>query len=181
MGQVKFLPEFLERYFGYARGVPQIYLLADSIERIGKRRMDPVQVSPMVFFTGAAKARGGPAELGNVACFRCAAHSVDEMLAVWPIWYAGRYGGEIITNYDQQRPQYQDAPFSLQKVMRGELNEYLLDKFFYIERADIVCETIRDILAEARSMSKIEVKLGDGTVIHGDCVVAYSIRDSQVN
>lgn len=182
-GEVKFLPEFLEKHFYHMRGVPQIYVLVDSIERASKERGAEVEISPMVFFkariTESSTFRGRSNGDNNVTYVRCHANTLSDLNAAaeWLVQYADRYGGEIITNFDQQRPTFQDAPFSLQKVMTGRLKENDLERL-HIDHAEIICDTVERIHTEAITMTKIDVKLGDGTVIHGDFVIANSIKNS---
>ena len=89
----------------------------------------------------------------------CYSDSFDELdgAAEWLEWYAERYRGEIITNFDQQRPMFENAPFSLQNVITGNLDRHRLRRF-HIDHADIVVDTIQRIHTEAVTMSKIEVK-----------------------
>lgn len=178
-GQVRFLPEFLEHHFYHMTKIPQIYVLVDSIERldIGRGKEMPVRITPMVFFTAGEQL--GLSERDNVTYVTCYSDSFDELdrAAEWLEWYIEQYGGEIITNFDEQRPIFEYAPFSLQNVITGNLDYHRLRRF-HIDHADIIVDSIQRIHAEAVTMSKIEIKLGDGTVIHGDFVVANSIRDS---
>lgn len=140
----------------------------------------------MVFFTSLnddyrlrARRRWSEDEKAGVSYVICNSDSFNELdqAAEWLNLYARRYDGKIITNFDEQRPIFQDAPFSLQNVMRGDIDAYKMQEF-NIRHADIVCDTIKQIHSEAITMTHIQVKLGDGSIIHGDFVVANSIKDS---
>lgn len=187
VGQVKFLPEFLEEHFYHMSRVPQVYILVDNLDTLIKEKSaSAVKITPMVFFTGEIRIpkrepreswRGE--ERGRVTYVTCRADSLGELdrAANWLNWYTRRFHGEIITNFDEQRPIFQDAPFSLQNVMSGRLDKYrMLD--FHIMNAEIVCDNIQRIHSEATTMTQIDVKLGNGVTIHGDFVVANSIKDS---
>ncbi len=177
-GQIKFLPDFLEHYFYHTHHIPQIYLSVDSIEISGREKIKDIEITPMVFFARENE-EWHNRSTGSVTYVRCKTKSPSELdrAGDWITQYVGRYHGEIITNFDQQRPIFQNAPFSLQNIMDGQINERAL-RNLHIGEAHIICETVNKIHAEAMTMTKIDVKLGDGTVIHGDFVVANSIKDS---
>lgn len=185
-GQVKFLPEFLSKdYFYHMSRIPQIYVFVDAIELLSKEKLaSPVNITPMVFFKGDFKELSrNPGrrreQVGNVTYVTCRVDNLIELdkAADWLEWYAERYGGEVITNFDEQRPTFRDAPFSLQNVMNGNLDIYRMHEF-RIEHADIVCDTVNNIHSEKTTMTQIDVQLGNGVTIHGDFVVANSIKDS---
>lgn len=181
-GQVRFLPDFLERHFYHMRRIPQIYILVDHIKHQGTQKSAPIKITPMVFFTGGRYL--GLSGDENVTYVTCRSDSLDELdrASEWVSWYAHRYDGHVITNFDQQRPIFEDAPFSLQKVMSGNVREQDLQQF-HIRNAEIVVGYVNQIHTEKATMTKIDVKLGDNTTIHGDFVVANSIKNSfnQVN
>lgn len=176
-GQVRFLPEFLEHYLYHMSGIPQIYVEVDNIMELGNEKKPSISITPMVFFSAGREMGLDIKE--NVTYVTCKADSTNELnrAVEWLEWYANRYDGEIITNFDQQEPTFANAPFSLQNVMGGKLSVYALERY-HIENANIVCEKIESLHAETVNMTKIDVTLGDGTTIHGDFVVANSIKDS---
>lgn len=182
-GQVKFLPSLLEGIFSHVTRVPQIYALVEHLEPLIKdKSASPVKITPMVFFTGDLEYRRFSrrrSDGGNVSYVTCRADSFDEIdrAATWLDRYVQRFHGQIVTNFDEQRHTFQDAPFSLQNVMRGELDPYRM-RDFHIEHAEFVCDTVKHVHSEATTMTQIEVTLGNGVKIHGDFVVANSIMDS---
>lgn len=175
-GQIRFLPDFLERHFYHMSRIPQIYVLVDHIEHQGEHKSAPIRITPMVFFTGGRHL--GLSEDGNVTYVTCRSDSLDELdrASEWVARYAHRYDGQVITNYDQQRPVFEDAPFSLQKVMNGNIRGHDLRQF-HIQQAEIVVDHVNQIHMEYATMTKIDVKL-DNTTIHGNFVVANSIKNS---
>jgi hypothetical protein len=172
-GQAKFIPNLLEPYFRHWVNIPQMYILVDSIE---KSRCDwrRVYITPMVFFTGGTH-RKEDVNGGNVTYITCDPQHID-YAAKWLIQYAESYEGEIVTNFDQQRPTFQNAPFSLQNILEGSIKESELQKF-HIEKAEFICSTVNEIHAQAVKMTN-KIKIGDNATIHGDVVAATSIRNS---
>jgi hypothetical protein len=177
VGQVRFLPEFLERHFYHMSRVPQVYVFVDQLEKMGVGRGGSVEITPMVFFEGGR--RMGLDTNENVTYVRCPANLPNalEQGVGWLEWYAERYDGEIITNFDQQQPVFQNAPFSLQKIMTGRIDRYQLNRY-QIENAEFICDKIEKVHAEVATMSTIKVDFGDGNVFHGDVVVAEKIKNS---
>lgn len=176
-GQVRFLPDFLEEHFGHWRRIPQIYIEVDSISPLAKEKIPSAKVTPMIFFSAGREMQLRGTENVTYVTYRADSLSEANEAVEWLEWYVDKYGGDILTNFDQQQPTFANAPFSLQHVMSGRLNTRTLEHY-RIESANIVVETIENLHAEAMNMTKINVKLGDGTTIHGDFVVANSIKDS---
>lgn len=174
VGQLRFLPSFLAERFGHYTHIRQLYLQVSEITRQDEQGY-PITVTPMVFFES-----NGPWGRHSVTYVKCASH-VDQELdsaAEWIAGYVDRYGGEILTNFDQQRPTFADVPFSLQAVMTNRIDMGAIESV-HIARAEFVRPEINRVFAEKADMSSnITVTLGDGTVIHGDMVVANSIKES---
>src|ERR1035438_8408262 len=61
------------------------------------------------------------------------------------LWYAEKFHGEIITNFDQQSPIFQDAPFSLQNLWAGRIRKETLDRFGFEESEELVGAVMRII------------------------------------
>ncbi|MHB9024375.1 MAG: hypothetical protein ACYC7E_09400 [Armatimonadota bacterium] len=83
IGQVKFLPRFLEEYFYHLIQIPQIYIQIDNIETQIEKDLLPVKITPMVFYTGEQLESGkskinfwGRMEIGNVTYVTCNADSL---------------------------------------------------------------------------------------------------------
>lgn len=136
VGRLWFLPVFLSERFNHLLGVPQLYVLVERMERTTPSTGDQF-ISPMVFFTS----RTAEGELqSNVTYVNCLSKGPKEVDAAagWLKWYTDRYHGEIQTNFDQQRPLFENAPFSLQKVMVGraeleQLRSVITDEEFRVE------------------------------------------------
>jgi hypothetical protein len=175
-GQIRFLPDFMEHSFYHMTRIPQIYVLVESIRKVGFSQI-PIYITPMVFFKGGEARR--LAERGNVTYVTCEAESriAVENATGWLFDYVKRYKGEIITNFDEQRPTFENAPFSLQNVMQGKLDKVQLQEF-HIHQAEIICDSIERIHTEAMTMSKNEINIGDNATIYGDVVAAQSIKNS---
>ena len=138
-----FLPAFLSEQFNHVVGLPQLYLHVEQLERTTPCTGDQF-ISPMVFFTS----RTADGELqSNVTYVNCLSKSLKEIDAAgeWLKWYTDRYHGEIQTNFDQQRPMFESAPFSLQKVMTGRADLERLKSI--ISNQDFTAELVRSTRA----------------------------------
>ncbi len=119
-GQFHFVPDSLETYFAHVLRVPQIYVLVDALHDI-TTRPGFVDITPMVFFDGHNPTR--TAERGNVTFVTCGDSGYTEIDAAadYLTTYVDRYGGKIVTNFDQQRRVFANAPFSLQNVLTAKI------------------------------------------------------------
>jgi hypothetical protein len=183
-GQVKFLPQFLsDIHFSHMSRIPQLYVLVSEIILLSRTELSlPVKITPMVLFKRDEESEtrhSGRRQGENVTYVVCRADNPFELDRAidWLTWYAERYKGEVITNFDEQRPAFCNAPFSLQNVMSGNIDSYQMQEL-RIEHADIVCNTIKSIHSEETNVTQIDIKLGNGVTIHGDFVVANSIKES---
>ena len=127
MGKVKYLPNSLEGYFRHMSRIPQIYVLVDNLKLASTGELaEPIQITPMVFFTTKFSSLGTEAEnkLNEAVTYvNCNVHSNEELdiACDWIKLYVSSYNGTIITNFDEQRPAFETAPFSLQKIMNSDL------------------------------------------------------------
>jgi hypothetical protein len=175
-GQVRFLPDFMEHHFGHMEGIPQVYVLADEIREDGRARQY-VELTPMIYFLGKRGDRGKtPQSVTYVRCHEGASAGLTRAID-WIRWYVGQYGEKIITNFDQQRPAFSEAPFSLQALMSASVDLSELEHL-HVYGAEIICNAVNNVYKEVKHMNQISVDIGDGTVIKGDFVVANSIRNS---
>lgn len=154
-GQVRSLPEVLERHLRHLVRIPQIYVLVDSVERLVTSE-NPVKITPVVFFAHIGER--SDREIGNVAYVTCRSDSFTEIdrAGEWLAGYVKRFSGRIITNYDQQRPAFEDAPFSLQNVMEGKLDPEELRLHF--QNSNLIINVIKQINVRRLEVSKISSK-----------------------
>src|ERR1022692_3539486 len=145
-GLVRFLPDSLEPQFRHWIRVPHILLHVDKIE-LSRHSDDPVRVTPTVFFSQEDNPAHAEGEKGNVTYATCRDDRNAEIseAADWLAWYAEKFHGEIITNFDQQSPIFQDAPFSLQNLWAGRIRKETLDRFGFEESEELVGAVMRII------------------------------------
>lgn len=107
--------------------IPQIYVLVDNLEVVSTDKLaEPIKITPMVFFTTKSTSLKTDIDNGfnqGVTYVNCDAHSNEEldMACDWIKFYVSQYSGVIITNFDEQRPAFEAAPFSLQNIMNSNL------------------------------------------------------------
>jgi hypothetical protein len=70
--------------------------------------------------------------------------------------YVDRYNGDIITNFDQQRPAFRNVPFSLDKVMTGSFDRGLLEPYF--NNAQVIIQAVERINIEKMETQKLKMK-----------------------
>lgn len=116
IGQYQIIPDPLRNQFRHYQGIPKFYLRVDEVKQAGNVNA-PVNITPVIFMRGQA-------EENLVSYATCRADQADELdnIAEWLAEYARHYKSEIITYYDEQRPAFSDAPFSLQRLTAEELD-----------------------------------------------------------
>jgi hypothetical protein len=181
-GQVRYLPKFLDEHLWHMEGVPQVYVLVEQITELAEVEA-PTYITPVVFFnaTDDERRRGmyEYSEESKVSYVTCSADSygvIDEASA-WLERYVRRYSGTIITNFDETRPTFRNAPFSLQKVMAGTIDVNSVASL-RIGRANLILRGVEQVNMEVAAMTNNNVNIGDGNSFQGDFVVAGSIANS---
>jgi hypothetical protein len=99
-------------------------------------------ITPMVFFSSKLEVVGEEGLAGLTTFVTCHASPLEELknAVEWLTKYVDLYRGEIITNFDEQSPWFENAPFSLPNVMTGKLNLERLQDF--IQKAEIIGKVI---------------------------------------
>ncbi len=184
-GQVRYLQDAeLEDVARAVHHSRPLLIFVDKIKGVSKKHSDqsPIVLSPVVLFddgkSSRKKAKRQPSwsfdpRYTFVQFAAGGDRDVDEA-ASWLEQYATKHNGRIITNFDEQRPTLSDAPLSYQRLVEKRFDRTIIENLHF-EGAKLADRI--DHVNQEHVMS-ISVKLGDGTVIHGDLVVANSIRDS---
>lgn len=163
IGRIRFLPNVLEPYFSHMTRIPQIYLLVDEIEKSNASRELPY-ITPMVFFSSKWKVVLEDGLAGFTTFVTCHPNPEELDNAVeWLTKYVDFYRGEIITNFDEQSPWFENAPFSLPKVMTGKLDLQNLQDFIQ-EITGKLTETdkaILDLYGRLAEIKEIERTLAE--------------------
>jgi hypothetical protein len=94
--------------------------------------------------------------------------------ATWLEAYVAQHSGRVISNFDEQRPIMADVPLSYQRLVQKTFDRTIIEHLHM--NGGRLADRIDHITQE--QVMSVSVTLGDGTVIHGDFVVANSIRES---
>jgi hypothetical protein len=138
-GQICYVPKLLEEYYSHMSQIPQFYILVESINRLRRQsNSHPLLISPLVFFSTF-----GDKYATFVNCSIKEDSQISEA-ANWILDYIEGYSGEVLTNFDQQQPQFSNAPFALEKLMNGQITIYDVERLD-IGRANLVCEAVQKI------------------------------------
>lgn len=139
-GKLQFLPESLvELYRGY-RGVPQLYLLVDQLEPISMRKgLSELLVTVSIGFLSSYE--GQEKMYASYATLDPSNPGAAEDTAAWleETYVQSLYQGSVATDFDEQMLRFANATFSLNGLMRNELNRQAVQTFvnkLYIQGAD---------------------------------------------
>jgi len=155
-----------------------IVVMVDQIEGVSTRRRgtDPIVVTPVVLFE--IEKDGDDRPLGYTFVQSVARDREDiEEAGSWMEKYAQEYNGRVVTNFDEIWPLLSDAPLSYQRLLKKNYERTIIQRLYYNASAGAKL-TDRIDKVETLTMSNISVTLGNGTVVHGDLVVANSIKES---
>ena len=165
-GQIRFLPDFFEKTFSHLSDVPQVYVFIEKLEKVSSAK-NPVFITPTVFFT--SKLREHYHNEGLVTYVRCqsSSRSAINQAIHWLEDYTTKYDGDIITNFDQQRSAFRNAPFSLQNLMEGSIHEDALQNLRGYHDKDLL-EAIKKAREINFSIYISEANMGDINISGGD-------------
>ena len=128
IGRLKFLPKNMTTlYYGY-REVPQLYLEVEELRRPQhpkSRSIEELRISVAVSFFSQYEGEGG-VYAAYVYFDPSTPQSFYESIQ-WleEDYVVGKYKGQVLTDFDEQRGHFPNAPFSLSKIM--DLNLRLKD------------------------------------------------------
>ncbi|MEW6492448.1 MAG: hypothetical protein AB1589_08050 [Cyanobacteriota bacterium] len=137
VGQIRFLPKFLEDHFQHINRIPQIYVVVNHLKITSKEQSSaPVKITPMLFFEAEISDflkknnRRNYRNKGYVTYAICCADSLKTLdnASDWLELYVNRYNGKIITNFDEQRPAFERVPFSLQNIMSNNIAQKVIQE-----------------------------------------------------
>lgn len=188
VGQLKFLPDsFSSSYYTHLVNIPQVYIHVDNVLTCNELEQGcPVKITPIAFFEGQAYGEEQQQlfqiEREQYATFMtCHADVISEIdqAVVWLEKYVENYDGKIITNFDQQRPVFAYASFSLQRVFRGKIDFASINSYninhAVIEKLE---SNYTKVFQEVHEMTNIKLDIGDGNIINAPVVAAHSISNS---
>ncbi len=182
VGKLRFIPE---RFAGLYREAPQLYLLVEEIRPAShpkSRSMEDLSVSVATMFVSDFDGANRPH-----ACYVNFDPSIPTSLREHIQWMeqeyvVGRYKGRVITDFDEQRSHFPNAPFSLEKVMnleidtpeaRNVIQQWNLYGPAFFDRVDLIKNVIGEI-----AVNTTTITFGNNNTFNGDVIAAGIIRDS---
>jgi len=131
-GILRFVPGDDAIALTYGRGIPQLYLEATEIEPIeGSRgKGPPIEVTAIATFSSRLEEfRGLNA---SYVTFEAGKRGDLEHAAEWleNTYIRQSYGGRILTDFDEQTRRFENASFSLTKLLNGLVSKEDADEVF---------------------------------------------------
>lgn len=177
-GRVRFLQDAgLDDTAARVHHARPLIVFVDSLRGFKARRsLRPSVITPVVLFEPIDSQEHDPRGRLHYTFVHCAEGQETEYDAAadWIEKYAKKHDGRVVTNFDEQRPMFADAPLSYQRLVTKTYERAVIEHLHF--NGGKLADRIDQVVQE-QNMS-ISVTLGDGTLIHGDFVVANSIRDS---
>ncbi len=180
VGRLQFLPEDLVKVYRGYTGVPQLYLLVEQI-RPGEFPEDtesqPFRVSIPITFE--SRYEGYPRMYAAYVTFYPSKQGSLERRVEWleKSYVTGLYRGRVVTDFDEQEVHFTNAVFTLQRVMKGEIDKDQLNQLEgFRDVIHVTVEKVEEFIMEKKEVRSIIV--GPGAHIDAPVVIADTIQDS---
>lgn len=149
-GKLIFVPDFLSELYADYRNIPQLFLKVESIDYSNRSKdfskasvtrtidygignldnykvpiKDPNALWVSVAVSFLSKFEGYKKTYATYVSFDPREDGAAEKAIKWleDIYVVGKYKGLIVTDFDQQQKRFENAPFSLKKVMNLSLEQ----------------------------------------------------------
>jgi hypothetical protein len=169
-GRTKFIPKSFDSNFNHYVGLPKLYIHVESLNKTNTRNSyEPILVTPTVYFKSPQRDYG--IDLVTYAQCESGENYNTERLFDWFLNYTEMYEGQIMTNFDEQCPLFENATFSLQRVMQEEI------RVGDVQNLNIYSNST-SIRAERMESNTSTVTIGNGNNISGNVVAAQTVTNS---
>jgi len=170
-GRTKFLPKIIEYNFKHYTKIPKLYIHVESITRSNSRNYyDPINITPVVYFKSNDLDYVSEDLVTFVKCEELP-NLETERIFDWFLNYTRMYDGQIITNFDEQCPLFDNAPFSLQRLMSEQITIGEV-------KTMIIQSSHTNIKATNMNSNNGNISLGNNNTVNGNIVAAQSITNS---
>jgi hypothetical protein len=188
IGKVRFVPDELVTLYAHARGIPKVYIEVDNIrpQPLPSRRRGCL-VSAAVGFQSDYEGR--PSLYASYVTFDSGdARSLDQA-ANWleEIYIHRMYHGRVLTDFDQQSTRFEGAVFSLDCLLRTQVNETAVRETVVALALGTETDRIIAGLAQVRTIhiEKVEhmaknqtIRFGDHATVSAPVIIADEITGS---
>jgi hypothetical protein len=177
VGRVRFLQDAgLADVANSIQGARPLILFVESLvairqSELGRRKL---VITPVVLFEiQASYDRPG---YTFVQCSAGADADLDRA-ASWMELYTSRYSGQIITNFDEQRPILADAPLSYQRLVAKTYDKTIVQRF----TGTMVVQRIDKLVHEENKFTFGDINMGHNINVSGPAIVAIDSTLNNVN
>ncbi|QNI30840.1 hypothetical protein H7849_17185 [Alloacidobacterium dinghuense] len=187
-GKLQFLPDPVAELYREYRGVPQLYLLVETLIPETNQDHEHLLVSAGISFMSSFE--GMNKMYASYATFDAAvSNSVDEIVDwLQEVYVQGLYGGRVITDFDEQMTHFPNATFSLRNVMNNQLDREAVQtvvqtmNLYAADTAQLFTglSTIGTIQIERveRMEQNKTINIGSGATITAPVVIADHLQES---
>jgi hypothetical protein len=133
-GQVRFLHDAgLDHVAASVHHARPLIVFVEKLEgKLIRGSSDPIVISPVALFA-SKRVIGGPSPYrqAGYTFVQCAAGHDAELdgASDWIEKYTRKYSGQVITNFDEQRPTLADAPLSYQRLVARTYERIVIEQF----------------------------------------------------
>jgi hypothetical protein len=163
-GEMRYLPdEALPAFFEGRREVPRLYLHVDQMDLLPAPRSDVTSTLVSVAAAFAGTFAGQEGVYATYASFDPANPDELERIARWleETYVGAGHAGVMVTDFDEVRPRFPNAPFGLPDLMAGQLDTARV-------RAFLAGQGLDPNAGESFLVVYQEINTGGGAYIAGD-------------
>jgi hypothetical protein len=193
-GRVRFLQDAgLDDVASYVHHARPLIVFVDKLSGVKvTKNLDPIIISPVALFeSGKSDDRNshGPLQYTFVQCPAGADSSLDEA-GEWIEKYAAKFSGRVITNYDEQRPMFANAPLSYQKLVAKTYDQALITNIYGAVNVRKLDKLVQKSIVHRHGDTNVQnnITVGGAAIINIDSTLnnvqqsigcATSLSDSQ--
>jgi len=174
-GRVRFLRDAgLDAAASRVHHARPLIVFVEELEGLAHQRSaEPITITPVALFANRDPDRGAHYKYTFVHCEAGLDAEIDSAVE-WIEKYAAKYAGQVITNFDEQRPFLADAPLSYQRLVAKTYDRLIINKF----SGPILVSHIDQVVHESVTTQYIgvvrmghEINVGGSAIINIDAVL----------
>lgn len=177
-GRVRFLQDAGLSVSGVHHARPLI-VFVDEIKGLASGRgLAPIIITPVALFESLDEAPGHSNQIARYTFVQCAAGLDSELDAAvdWINKYVKKYEGQVITNFDEQRPVLADAPLSYQRLVAKTYDRMVIERFNGTVKVDRIDQLIQKSIEIGDIHVGHNIDVGGSAIINIDSVLTDVVQ-----
>lgn len=186
VGKLRFVPDQLSTLYEDFTGVPQVYLLVDEVEPSNRQLSEKGAPRVSVAVTFRSEHYGGGSIFASYVTFFPGEPGSLTSRVDWleDIYVKSMYQGQILTDFDEQNRRFENARFSLKKVLAQQVS--MAEAENWVREVNVfgspmmIIEGLTSVHAErvAHMTQEKVITIGEHNTISAPITIADQIENS---